>query len=533
VDFFLTVPPDAPAGAKLPTLLRIHGGPVSQLQNEFDFQWQLLAAHGYAVVGSNPRGSSGRGLAYARAIWADWGGKDFEDVMAAVDETVRMGVADPERLGVGGWSYGGILTDWTIYKTDRFKAAISGAGMGNVLAGYGTDHYQWEYEVEVGLPWKAREVWIHLSKPFLEADHIKTPTLFLCGEEDWNVPLINSEQMYQALRRLGVDTELVVYPGESHSIRVPSYQKDRLARYLAWYDRYLKPVETKPAPAPEAKSLLGRPLFPPPIDEKQKKTLEEDLARAEAAYAKDPGDADNILWLGRRLAYLSRYREAISVFSRGVERFPEDIRFLRHRGHRYITVRELDLAIADLQKAEDLIASRGLADTPEPDGTPTPSGLPSSTTHFNVYYHLGLAHYLKGEYAPAETAWRSCLRAAAGSEAGEISASRWLYAALRHLGRKEEATALLAPVTRAAAGAGSSPYRDLLLFYKGEKTADELLAHAGGGLDLATVGYGVADFWLVNGEATRARALLEDVVRGPQWAGFGTIAAEAELARVK
>jgi dipeptidyl aminopeptidase/acylaminoacyl peptidase len=152
IDYFLIPPPDAPAGAKLPAILRIHGGPVSQYQSEWSFEWQLLAAHGYLVVSANPRGSSGRGRDFSRALWADWGGKDHEDVMAAVDAAVARGAADPDRLGVGGWSYGGILTDWTIYRSTRFKAATSGAGIANAFAGYGTDHYQFEYEAELGLP---------------------------------------------------------------------------------------------------------------------------------------------------------------------------------------------------------------------------------------------------------------------------------------------------------------------------------------------------------------------------------------------
>ena len=288
VDYFLTRPPDAPAGQKLPAILRIHGGPVSQFQNEFDFEWQFLAANGYLLIGANPRGSSGRGRDFARAIWADWGGKDFQDVMAAVDAAVAQGAADPDRLGVGGWSYGGILTDWTIYQTNRFKAAIAGAGIANALAGYGTDHYQYEYEAELGLPWKTTSAWLKLSKPFLEADKIKTPTLFLCGEVDWNVPLINSEQMYQALRRLGVPSELVVYPGESHGIRVPTYQKDRLERYVAWYDRFLKPAAAATSAAVEATSFLGQPLVSPAVPDEQRATLEANLAKANAHYVKDP-----------------------------------------------------------------------------------------------------------------------------------------------------------------------------------------------------------------------------------------------------
>ena len=146
--------------------------------------------------------------------------------MAAVDRAIAMGVADPDRLGVGGWSYGGILTDYVITKTGRFKAATSGASEVNYLANYGTDHYQKEWEAELGLPWKNAELWMRIS-PFFQVEKVTTPTLILGGADDVNVPLLNSEQLYQALRRLGRETELVIYPGQSHGITKPSYQKDR------------------------------------------------------------------------------------------------------------------------------------------------------------------------------------------------------------------------------------------------------------------------------------------------------------------
>jgi dipeptidyl aminopeptidase/acylaminoacyl peptidase len=245
VDGFLTLPPGHAPGTKVPAVLRIHGGPADQYSTAFELEWQVLAGHGYAVIAANPRGSTGRGTAYSRAIWADWGNKDFEDVMAAVDHAVAAGVADPDRLGVGGWSYGGILTNAVVSRTARFKAAIAGAGMANHLAGYGTDHYQYEWEVELGLPWKAREDWLRLSSPFFDVEKVETPTLFLCGALDVNVPLLATEQVYQALRRAGrVETELVVYPDQWHSIETPSYRKDRFDRYLAWYDRYLRPGAT-------------------------------------------------------------------------------------------------------------------------------------------------------------------------------------------------------------------------------------------------------------------------------------------------
>jgi dipeptidyl aminopeptidase/acylaminoacyl peptidase len=153
-----------------------------------------------------------------------------------------MGVADPDRLGIGGWSYGGILTDYTIATTPRFRAATAGAGSALQTSMYGMDQYIYQYDTEVGPPWKTQALWEKISYPFWHADRIKTPTLFLGGEKDFNVPIAGGEQMYQALRSLGVETQLVIYPGQFHGISTPSYQKDRLERYLAWYAKYLKPA---------------------------------------------------------------------------------------------------------------------------------------------------------------------------------------------------------------------------------------------------------------------------------------------------
>lgn len=224
---------------KTPAFLYIHGGPALQYDHSFDQTAQIFAANGYAVIMPNPRGSTGFGQAYAAALFADWGGVDFHDVMAAVDDAVARGIADEKRLVVGGWSYGGILTDHVITKTDRFKAAISGASEVIYIGNYGHDIYQLEWETELGLPWENRAAWERIT-PFYDVAKIKTPTLIVGGKEDWNVPIVNSEQLYQALKRLGVPTELVVYPDEDHSIDRPSFVKDRLERYLGWYRKYLK-----------------------------------------------------------------------------------------------------------------------------------------------------------------------------------------------------------------------------------------------------------------------------------------------------
>ncbi|MEO8660731.1 MAG: S9 family peptidase [Bryobacteraceae bacterium] len=243
----LTKPPAWQAQKKYPLILWIHGGPNGQDDHSLFFPTQLFAARGYLVLQVNYRGSSGRGQKFAASIYAEWGNKEVQDLLAGVDAVVKRGLADPDRLAVGGWSYGGILTDYLIASDTRFKAAVAGAGSSLQTAMYGSDQYITQYDMEIGPPWKNPEGWAKLSYPFYHADRIKTPTLFLGGDKDFNVPIIGGEQMYQALRSLGVPTELVIYPGEFHAIKRPSFVKDRLERYLAWYAKYLDPPPNQPS----------------------------------------------------------------------------------------------------------------------------------------------------------------------------------------------------------------------------------------------------------------------------------------------
>ncbi len=242
----LAKPPDFDAARRYPTILWIHGGPNMQDEYSFRFERHFLAARGFVVLAANYRGSSGRGSAYQKAIFADWGNKEVQDLLGAAGEAVRAGVADPDRLGIGGWSYGGILTNYVIARDTRFKAAVSGASSSLQLAMYGTDEYVLQYESELGPPWKSADLWIRLSYPFFHADRIRTPTLFMGGTRDFNVPVAGAEQMYQALRSLGVETGLVIYPDQKHELGPLSYQKDRLERYAAWFSRFLKPYTGRP-----------------------------------------------------------------------------------------------------------------------------------------------------------------------------------------------------------------------------------------------------------------------------------------------
>ena len=239
-------PPAYDVAKKYPLLLWIHGGPNGQDDHALPFdlyplqlERQIFAAQGYVVLAINYRGSNGRGSEFTRSIFGDWGNKEVADLEAGVNWAIAKGIADPDKLGIGGWSYGGILTDYMIASDSRFKAAISGAGSANQISMYGSDQYVLQYNTELGAPWKSQDTWLKVSYPFFHADRIHTPTLFMGGQSDFNVPIIGGEQMFQALRTLGVPTELVVYPEQFHLFTRPSYIHDRLERYVAWYGKYL------------------------------------------------------------------------------------------------------------------------------------------------------------------------------------------------------------------------------------------------------------------------------------------------------
>jgi dipeptidyl aminopeptidase/acylaminoacyl peptidase len=247
VHGYMYKPPDYMPGKKYPAIVRPHGGPVWAYYAEFQDLAQLLAANGYVVLFPNPRGSSGYGQDYCDAIFADWGNKDFQDDMAFVDYVVAQGIADPDKLGVGGWSYGGISTDFIISQTNRFKAAISGAGAADYASMWGHDQYVRDYIAELGLPWEHPETWNHVAY----ISHVKdivTPTMFVGGNIDWNVPILGGEQMYQSLKVLGRDVLLVVYPDEYHEFKTPSHIRDLHERYLAWFAHYVKADGTPARP---------------------------------------------------------------------------------------------------------------------------------------------------------------------------------------------------------------------------------------------------------------------------------------------
>jgi tetratricopeptide (TPR) repeat protein len=295
----------------------------------------------------------------------------------------------------------------------------------------------------------------------------------------------------------------------------------------------LPPVPRAAAEQPdgtiEAMSLLGRPLSRPVLPEDTRRRYEEALAEARQRSYAAPGDADALIWFGRRTAYLGRFRDAIDIYTRGIQRHPRDARFYRHRGHRYISVRDFDRAIADLARAASLTAGR--SDEIEPDGIPNARNTPTSTLQSNIWYHLGLAHYLKGDFERALRAYRSCMEVSKNPDM-LVATSHWLYMTLRRLGRDAEATRVLEPIHSDLDVIENGAYHRLLLMYKRELPADSLLSTTpSAALDDVTTAYGVGNWYLYNGDAARAEEIFQRIVAAGNWAAFGSIAAEAELAR--
>jgi tetratricopeptide (TPR) repeat protein len=289
-------------------------------------------------------------------------------------------------------------------------------------------------------------------------------------------------------------------------------------------------VEPLPGGA-ECRSLLGEPLFPPPVPVEDLAEREAALARARAAWDADPSDPARLIEVGRRAAALNRFREALGWFERGVQDFPEDPRMQRFRGHRLITLRRFSEARAALERAAELAV--GWPDEVEPNMTPNKSGAELEYFQPNVWYHLGLASYLQGDYQSAAESWRQCLELA-GNADSRCSALHWLYTALSRAGRADEARALVAEVRADWSVLEYAAYHALTLVYNGTRPAEEVLAEfrAKGGIDFATAGYGLGSYFFARGDRERAAAIWRESEAQPDWHAFGHIAAEAELARM-
>ena len=285
-------------------------------------------------------------------------------------------------------------------------------------------------------------------------------------------------------------------------------------------------LTVKPGEQPEARSPAGTPFFAPPLPDEARTRMTAELDAARKTWEDNHGDVDSTIWLGRRIAYLGRYREAIRIYTEGLQRFPDEPRLLRHRGHRYITVREFDRAIADLERAAVLI--KGRPSEVEPDGQPNARNIPTSTLQSNVWYHLALARYLEGEFARAAEAWQQA-RDAVDNPDNLVAASNWLYLSSRRAGRSAaDLAAILAPIRADLDVIENTAYHALLLLYKGERTADDVLKSASSGSGGSAVRYGVGAWHFVNGRKDEARRIWEEILNGADWPSFGFVAAERE-----
>lgn len=295
--------------------------------------------------------------------------------------------------------------------------------------------------------------------------------------------------------------------------------------------------DSKESGSVEAQSLNGVALqrleFSTPVQEK----LTEQLHQARQRLEEDPSDPDHLIWYGRRLAYLSRFQESIEVFSIGVAKFPEDARFLRHRGHRWITVRQFGRAVEDLEAAANLVADQ--PDQIEPDGQPNAAGIPTSTLKTNIWYHLGLARFFLGEFEQAEKAFEVCLEMADNNDM-RVATIDWLFMTLSRMNRKRDAERLIQPIDPEMEILENHAYHRRLLLYRGLLQPSDLLSEPkldpsqrnDRDVELATNGFGVGHWYLIHGNQSEAIKIFQQVTEGKNWAAFGFIAAEVELQRL-
>ena len=272
-------------------------------------------------------------------------------------------------------------------------------------------------------------------------------------------------------------------------------------------------------------------IIKPSFSDSSKQILEQNLSEAKANYDKDSGNADNIIWYGRRTAYLGNYNEAIEIFSKGIQLHPNDARFYRHRGHRYISIRCIDKAIEDFKTAAKL--TKGKPDEIEPDGMPNAQNIPTSTLQTNIYYHLGLAYYLKGNFGEAEKAYKECIKLSKNPDM-YVATANWYYITLRKLKKDREAGKLLSSISENIKLIENKDYLTILLLYKQKADADSIKQKIVSGtntLSNASLGYGLGNYYLLKGDKNTAKEIFNQIIAGNQWSSFGYIASEVELRR--
>jgi tetratricopeptide (TPR) repeat protein len=523
-------PPDFDPTKSYPMLIFVYGEPGGQtVQNRWgrsNGMWHFfLAQQGYIVASLDNRGTPApRGREWRKSVYRRIGVLASADQTAGVEAMLEeFPFIDRERVGVWGWSGGGTMTLNLLFRyPDVFSMGIAVAPVPDQKL-YDSA-YQERY---MGLPDDNSEGYAEGS-PITHAANLEGDLLLIHGTGDDNVHYQGSELLVNELIEQGKQFAMMAYPNRSHGISegegTSLHLRETMTRYL---EEHLEagPKPMAPPRSPEATSLLGEPLYSPKPSAKAIAKCEE----ARKIWEASPTDVDAIIWYGRRTAYLGRYRDAIRIFSDGIELHPEDARLYRHRGHRFISTRQLENAIADLNYAAALL--EGTLDEIEPDGLPNALGIPVSTLHSNIWYHLGLAYYLSGDYERAEQAYAERAASAANSDM-MVSTAHWRYMTLRRLGRDKEALEVLEPISADMEIIENQAYHRLCLFYKGELDEEDLLREGSSPAD-AAIAYGIANWHLAEGDTERGTKLLEEIVAQDGWAAFGYIAAEADLARAQ